>query len=143
MNYEGNCRTNYFGVKNESEFREIISRLVGDEMIRIFTCETDKSKFAFGGGIISGIRPKNYKDEDYDEDDIIDGDEWLYELQKVVADDDAIIVTEVGREGYRYIDGSVTVITSRNIEFKDLRSTAFELARKALGNPNWDTRDSY
>lgn len=144
MNYEGSLRTNYFSVKDENRFREIISRLVADDIIRIFEGkENSTGKFAFGGGTICGIRPENYNKEDYDEYDIIDGDAWLFELQKVVADGDAIIVTETGGEGVRYLDGSVTVITSHDIKYKDLEEIGLKLAREALGNPNWETRNSY
>ena len=144
MNYIGRCRTNYFSVKNEVKFREIISRLVAEDDIRIFQGEGNATgKVAFGGGSICGIRPENYKDENCDEDNIIEGDEWLFELQEVVADDDAIIITDAGSEGMRYIYSGVTVITSHDIKYKGLEEIGLKLAREALGNPNWKTRNSY
>ena len=143
-NYGCAIRTNYFHVKDEEKFRELMGRAYGSEdSIHLWADKDSEGKtvFAFGvyGGI-GGVRNVQEDEDDLDEtayDDFIDG------LQECVADDDAIIVMESGNEKLRYVVGSATVITSKGYEYLDITTLAAERAAEMLGNSNWKTKCEY
>lgn len=138
-NYECTTRTNYFRVKDETAFRDLMSRIYGSEdTIELWEADDNGSPlFAFGcyGGI-SGL-----KAEDDDEND--DFDSVIDELQKCVANDDAIIIFEVGNEKLRYLTGLATIITSTEVKIMELTDMACQSAVDLLGNPNWKTNTCY
>ena len=93
-NYLCSVRTNYFHVKDEDKFREMMSQVYGCEDSVDLWQETDnegKTVFGFGcyGGISGVINAKEDENEDVDETAF---DEFISGLQKCVADDDAIII---------------------------------------------------
>ena len=129
-NYCCAIRTNYFRVKDEEKFRELMSRVYGSEdEVSLFEEVFDNQKF-FGFGLygsIAGLCNEN-EDEDVDDDDY---DAFIDALQRCVADDDAIIIF------------GATIITSRSVEYVDITSVAMDKAAKMLDNPNWKTRCEY
>lgn len=140
-NYYATIRTNYFSVKDEAAFRELIQSVIAEDEVYIFEePQSDGSKkFGFGCyGTISGI----YVDSDDDrfEPDI---DDFWNALQKLVCEDDAIIITELGSEKLRYLVGGSTVITSESIQFVDVWKESLEIARQLLNNPNYQTDFDY
>ena len=140
-NYVGCVRTNYFRVKDMDAFKDIVSRIASEDKVSLFVNEENPELVGFGSlSSIMGIYP-----EKYDEDEDIDfcTDELAAELQKVVAEDDAIIMTEVGNEKLRYVSGGAYIITSREIQYLDLKSIATHTAREMLQNPTWNTEHNY
>lgn len=98
--------------------------------------------FGFGvRGGISGLRSAaSDEDEDLDEnayDEFIDG------LRKQVAEDDAIIILEAGKEAMRYVVGQATIITSKGTEYLNIARLAQARAAAMLGNSDWHTKCEY
>lgn len=138
-NYYATIRSNYFGVTDEAKFRKIIASCSGEDTVHVFESEDGSGKFGFGcNGSITGILP------DEDEDDTEEYLDVFYDaLQSVLAEGDAIIITEVSFEKLRYLIGCCTVITRDDIQFVDVRNKAIELARSMLGNDTFSTEMDY
>ena len=155
-NYYGMTRTNYFHVNNPEALRELIKKVVGDENdIELWE---DKDKFgkpifAFGGyASIEGIHPIDNKNNDADQDDEDDDnynydepdyDLFVSELQKLIVDGEAIIITEVGAEKLRYLTAYSVVITKNDAQNVDLERQAIKKAGEMLGNPECYTKNCY
>ena len=144
-NYHCTIRTNYFHVKDEEAFRELMSRAYGSEdNLQLFESADKNGKTVFGFGVYGGIA--GVRNADADEDDDVDDtayDKFIAELQKCIADDDAIIILESGNEKLRYIVGSATIITSNDHSYLDITSIASKKAAKMLNNPEWQTKCEY
>lgn len=142
--YTGAVRTNYFHVKDEAEFRKLMSTVKGDnDKVDIFTREDElgNTLFGFGSyGEISGIPVS--QTEEYDDDEL-DYDAFIDELQKCVAEDDAIIIMEAGHEKLRYIVGDALVITAKEQKYISAKAVAAQTAAAMLGNPDWTTVTAY
>ena len=141
-NYKGFTRTNYFSVNDAEKFRQIIADSYCSEGdIEVFEDDTCESiKFCFGCyGMISGIRTL----PDGSDDDVSEYDAFVDALQSVLADGDAIIITEVGYEKLRYLIGHSYIITKSDVQFVSLRDKAIEEARNMLNNPEYDTKMEY
>ena len=136
-------RTNYFHVKDEDKFRELMSRAYGSEdSIDLWEEKDSEGKTVFGFGVyggISGVR-NVLADED---DDLEDYDAFIDGLQECVANDDAIIIMESGNEKLRYVIGSATVITSQGCEYIDIMDLAARKAAEMLNNPGYKTKCDY
>ena len=139
----GCTRTNYFRVKDEKSFLEIMDRAVSDsDSIEVWeeADENDGKVFAFGlFGSIIGLRPQDANKGDAP----LERGEFFAKLQTVVEDGDAIIFTEAGHENLRYIGAWATVITSSDIKYVSLEAASLKLAKETLGNPDWYTQNNY
>lgn len=144
-NYNCVIRTNYFHVKDEEAFRALMSRVYGAEDDVELWEEKDahgNTVFGFGCyGAISGVRNAAC-DEDDDADDTA-YDEFIEGLKQCVADDDAIIIFESGREKLRVVTGYAHIITANDDSFVNLENAAMSAARNALNNPTWTSKCSY
>ena len=138
-------RTNYFKVKDNGKFKEFMTHVYAEDL-EVFNKKDENGNelYGFGGyGGISGYFNNENEYEDSDEawdnayDNLIDG------LAKQVAEDDAILLFEVGNEKLRYVVGSVVVITSKAYEYRDITNVGVEIAKQMLNNPNYDTQCSY
>ena len=144
-NYCCAYRTNYFKVKYNEKFKEFMTHVYAEDL-EIFhkKDENGNEQYGFGGyGGISGYFNNENEYEDSDEawdnacDNFIDG------LAKQVAEDDAILLFEVGNEKLRYVVGSVAVITSKGYEYRDITNVGVEIAKQMLNNPNYNTQCTY
>lgn len=144
-NYCCAYRTNYFKVKDNEKFKEFMTHVYAEDL-EIFhkKDENGNELYGFGGyGGISGYFNNENEYEDSDEawdnayDNFIDG------LAKQVAEDDAILLFEVGNEKLRYVVGSVAVITSKGYEYRDITNVGVEIAKQMLNNPNYNTQCTY
>lgn len=140
-NYYSFTRTNYFAVKDEEKLRQIIDSCQStEERLSIWKKTVDnQTLFAFGCyGAISGLLVEN-------EDEDGEGDlNALYDaLQQIVADDHAVIITEVGHEKLCYLVGDCTVVTSKGRLFANLRETGLVKARQLLGDPQYQPPMEY
>ena len=86
----------------------------------------------------------SYSSIDYcvDEDDE-DWDSFVKQIQEVIADDDAMLMTEIGNEKLRYLVGICTIITSKEVRYVDLETTSFQEAKQMLNNEHWTTKNVY
>jgi len=137
-NYYAFIRTNYFSVTDESKFLEIIDSCLSEDKLKVFTSGDKPKLFGFGCyGSIYGI-PIN--GDDLEEVDI---DAFYEALQNILADDDVIIITEIGYEKLRYLLAHCTIITKMEIRFVDLRDQAMNMACEMLDNPDFTTKMDY
>lgn len=144
-NYECTIRTNYFHVTDEEAFKALMCRVYGTERpVNVFT-DTDANGvtvFGFGTkGAIAGL--KNAKCDDDDEFDESAYDEFIDELKKLIAKDDACIIFEVGNEKLRYLTGAAHIITHDEERFINIRDIAVKTAALMLQNPHFTTKCEY
>ena len=131
-NYNCTIRTNYFHVKDEEKFDELMNRVAAEDL-KVFH---ENEMVGFGSyGSILGIAVEEDGEEDYDA--------FVDELQKLVVDDEAILIMEAGYEKLRYVTGSVLVITSKGTEYRSIENIGIELAQKMLNNPGYHPQTSY
>ena len=125
-NYSCTIRTNYFRVKDEDSFRELMSRVYGSEdSVDIFERRDNNGTLYFGFGCYGGIGGlRNAASDEDDDADESAYDEFLDKLQKCVAEDDAIIIFEAGSEKLRYVTGEATIITSTDYKFFNIIQAA-------------------
>ena len=140
-NYYGKTRTNYFRVTDEEALHNLIeNRCAGREDNLHLYSETDENGITYFKfyceSTIEGLRSDEYEDE-YSYDAFID------ELQKLLPENEAVIITEIGNEKMRYLHGSVIVVTQKETKYRDLDSVGKALAKKLLGNLNWKTKNEY
>lgn len=134
-NYYGFTRTNYFAVKDEEKFRQVVASCqASEENPEVWEEAVDgQTLFAFGCyGSLSGLPCGD--EEDYE----CDLGAFHNALQQVVADGHAIIITEVGYEKLRYLVGDCTVITSQEIAYTNLSDIGLAKARQLLKNPQYN-----
>ena len=150
--YYGKTRTNYFSVTDEEKFRQIIASCgASDDIVIIDQKQQDGSmKYGFYcDGSINGLPDRDDdagNTEDYCEDD--DDLDYSYDafceaLQKILPDNDAIMITEIGSEKMRYLTGCCIVITSADFKCIDIGSEALKLAKTMLKNPDFTTQNEY
>lgn len=145
-NYCGKTRTNYFSVTDENALRDIVSRACGSEDTVHLHMEHTISggrKFMFlCESEILGFPETDESGEVYEDCDY-SFDEFTAALQKILPENEAIIITEVGNEKMRYLLGCVTVVTRNEIKCKNLRSLGINIARELLKDESWDTKNEY
>ena len=148
-NYYGMTRTNCFKVTDPERLKKIINN--------VYCCEDamelherrdengDTSYVFCGYGTIEGLthdwETSNNEDREFIDD--ADFDIFTDELQKIVAPNDAIIITEIGNEQLRYLTAFSTVITKEGVYYIDLGHASVEVAKKSLNNPKWKTKMEY
>lgn len=140
-NYYGVVRTNYFHVKDEEQFRALMAKTAGDEDgIELWDDVKDADgKQMVGFGVYGGISGIQNDDDEYDDESY---DRFIDGLMECVAEDDAILIFEAGHEKLRYVGGSVTIITTKGVEYINLEDNARKIVHELLGNEQWDTRCS-
>lgn len=139
-NYYGMCRTNYFPVTDVDKFKDIMSKLSGEGEIEFYEHDEDKGKFMF----YCDCNLTGYI-TDPDDDDAYDDalDKMFEELQGILPDGEAIILTEVGNEKMRYLLGIATIITNKEVCSVNLADAAIYKAREVLGNSEYCTQMDY
>lgn len=136
-NYFSVSRTNYFRVKDNAAFLQMMDSLSGEDVVLWNETAADGTVyFAFGAyGNIDGLPTSD--EENYDFDLFIDT------LKKHVAEDDAVILIESGYEKLRYVTGYATIITSDSVEYVSLCDLALKKAGEMLGSKKYETRMDY
>lgn len=140
-NYECAVRTNYFHVKDEIAFKELMGKVVcSEDGLDIFERKDEKGMTMYGFGCYSSIMGIDTEGEDKDE---YSYDKFIDELQKNVEPSDAIIIFEAGHEKLRSIGLYADIITSEGYNMLNLEHMAVESAKNMLKNPDWETRYTY
>lgn len=147
--YINKCRTNYFHVKDPAAFREFMESAIDIEELWEEKDKDGNPVFGFSAYGFPTIPCKRtveapLEDNDFDEEyDDLDTDAFVSGIQSHLADDDALIFTEIGSEKMRYLVGCATVITKDASDSINLDDRAITLARKMLRNPKWQTKNEY
>lgn len=142
-NYISFTRSNYFRVTDPEAFKKIINRVITDEDSLELWERTENGTTYYGFGAYSSICGLRHEAEDVDNDGEFEVEAVYEALSKVVAPDDAIIITEIGYEKLRYLTAYAMVITREKTELVELREASIDAACSLLGNPNFDTRMEY
>ena len=142
-NYISFTRSNYFRVTDPEAFKKIISCIITDEDSLELWERTENGTTYYGFGAYSSICGLRHEAGDIDNDDEFEIEAVYEALTKVVAPDDAIIITEIGYEKLRYLVAYAVVITREKTELVELREASIDAACSLLGNPNFDTRMEY
>lgn len=140
--YNGTVRTNYFRIKDENAFRELMERVYPG--IHVFEKLDPCGHKLFGFGsyeAIAGVKLAAI-DEDPDAQESA-YDEFIRCLQECIADDDAIIMIEAGHEKLNYVAGKAEIITATDYRYADITHVAVDIATEMLANPNWETCCEY
>ena len=156
--YQCATRTNYFQVNDEEKFRELMGHVVSaEDKVELFEKERDGVRyFAFGCyGSVEGVDEAEYcracefdygpDSDEFDDDDYTENRDnvFITMLQKLVAENDAIIIIETGHEKLRYVTGIAEIITRGGYQYVDISNAAVEVAEKMLGNSEWSTKMEY
>ena len=139
-NYISFTRSNYFRVTDPEAFKKIINCVITDEDSLELWERTENGMTYYAFGAYSSICGLRHEAEDADNDGEFEAEAVYEALSKVVAPDDAIIITEIGYEKLRYLTAYAVVITREKTELVELRETSIDVACSLLGNPNFDTR---
>ena len=135
-------QSNFFHVKNEGTFLYLMDCICGvDENVRITEAidQNDKTIYSFSlRGGLAGVR--NLESSPNCEFDENAYDKLVSRLQRCVADDDAIILTEVNTDGLDDSIGRGTIITADRIEDMPFEDFLIHRAREILGRPEWTTQ---
>ena len=123
-------RTNYFGVKDEALFRDLIKEAAEDQ--RDLEIITNDGKFGFCcEGTLTGISSP----------DCADMTEAFYaRLQPIIADDDACIIVTAGWEKFCSVDADAVIVTNKDIKELSMSSMAIKAAAEMLGQHGWSTK---
>ena len=143
-NYYCKTRTNYFSVTDLEKFKQIIESCGATDAIKIFDGKQEDGSIKYGfycEGNIHGL-------PDRDDDDNIEDCDYNYDvfceaLQKILPDDDVIIITETGSLKMCYLTGYCFVITRNEYKCINLTDEAVKLARTLLKNPAFTTEMDY
>ena len=133
-NYYGMVRTNYFGVKDVNKFKELTNKLIAEDNILIEQSKDGKWCIASHSSIDYCI---DEEECDYDLDT------FFKEMQKCIADNDAMIWTEIGNEKLRYFVAYSIVVTSKDIQDVVLEHCALDIAKDMLGTETFETQMDY
>lgn len=142
-NYISFTRSNYFRVTDPEAFKKIINCVITDEDSLELWERTENGMTYYAFGAYSSICGLRHEAEDADNDGEFEAEAVYEALSKVVAPDDAIIITEIGYEKLRYLTAYAVVITREKTKLVELRETSIDVACSLLGNPNFDTRMEY
>lgn len=149
-------RTNYISVTDEDEFRRIMALCITSDGERpeVITRTDEDGKTHFGFYVEDDIEgymldennnivdpySKDFDDEmDYE----TSYDRFIEDLQKVIAPDDALIITIIAYEKMRWLASQSIIVTHNDVKHMDMSDLAFKTARKMLDNPDWHTEMYY
>lgn len=131
-NYVSTHRTNMFRVTDEEKFKDIIKHLQAESDIEVFEASCGDEKW-FGFGSTNTLKEHANKNED-DCDPTLDE---MGELQKIIPENEAIMITDIGYEDGHYIGAGTLVITKNASEYVSLNDVADQLASKLLGGTKY------
>lgn len=155
--YNERTRTNRFHVTNEDRYQELFGRLKGNEDgIKDFTITDEDGRLFHGFGSASTVdyypEPNcaNCKyaegcgktEDDKEECEAADFDEFVSEMQKILPEDETMIIITSGYEKLRYLTGGALVISRTETAWKDINDWAIEKAKEMVGK-DYETSTSY
>lgn len=145
-------RTNYFKVKDEDKFRALMAKCVSDKPIEIKELRLDgkEPRFCFCcEGCIDGLKTPDVSCNAFtcencakyaECDTECDLNIFELELAKIIAPDDAVILTTLSFEGLGTLHAEADIITAKEIRNIDLNALSIETGRDMLGK-DWNTQN--
>ncbi len=147
-NYKERTRTNYFHVTDEKRYQELFGRLKGEEdKVLDFTKTDEYGRLFHGFGSNSTVdyypepncanckyAEECGKTEDCKEEcEAADFDEFVSEMQKILPEDETMIVITSGYEKLRQLTGTALVVSRTETAWKDINNWAIEKAKEMVG----------
>ncbi len=137
-------RTNYIRFTDTATFaafEQIVSKACvnEDDHLEIHTKPTDDGEiYAMfcAHSCILGYSD-NSEDPDYDYD------AFIYDLQTIIPDGEALLIYGVGFEKLRYLYGECDIVTNKEWKHVSLENAALDTAKLLLNDPDWTTQSSY
>ena len=135
-NYYGFSRSSYFKVKDEEAYSKLFSRLCVDSccagLVYDFTRTDENGETLHGFGCYGSfdaydVDPKEFTEDSEEHKYFFD--QWCDDLSKIITEDSACLITEVGYEKLRYLIAYSTLITSHGVESFDLENIALKRAK--------------
>lgn len=131
--YHSKYKTNYFSVTNESKLKEIIDscEVAGEGELKLLKSKSG-NKYSFCCdcnlyGVLYGLK----KDED--------PFEWLLkDLQKILPEDEAILLIEVESNNITYLTEICTIITKDKIQNISFYNKVLKTVRSMLQNSEFE-----
>jgi len=143
-NYNAFTRSNYFKVTDVERMKELVASCAcGEDELQLFERDDGDDGKTFGFGCYGSISGLEVPGEDPDENPEYEFDPFAAELQKILCDGDAIIITEIGYEKLRYLVGYSIIITKTEIRTVDIRTESLDAVKEMLGNPDFTTVTEY
>ena len=137
-NYVGMCRTNYFTVTDEEQYKKLFDRLTSDsDEVYDFTKEVD-GKILHGFGSYGDI---DFLDEE--NEDCIGIDAFYDDLQKIIPKGELFGMIQIGYEKLRYLNAYTTLITYDNVKTVSVDYEAQKVAREMLHNDKYVLNMTY
>ena len=150
-NYYGYTRTNYFKVTNENELLKLIDECASNDPkgIEVWRREDESGGKTYAFGCESDLLGLPISNHEPGENDVCDSDTdhdydaFIEELQKLLPDGEAVLITNIGKEKLCYLHGDMHVVTNKQTILKSLHSIGIEIARELLNDAEWDTKNEY
>ena len=136
MDYNCWIRTNYFAVTDEDTFLKTINECLANGSMEVITQEEkDRTRYGFlcEGSIFGSDEGEGCGDFD----------SFIKSLQEILPPGEAILLQEIGHEGFRYLVGSVLIITANDVRYVNMQAKALEEARILLDNDDFETQMEY
>lgn len=134
-NYAGCTKSNEFKIKTGMEefARKIFDEALSEDTIYVDFSEKDGALYCSFScyGDIFGLSEDFYGEDIKDDYDACI-DDFVDELQKVVAEDSSAIIVDAGNEKLRYVGGGAYVITSNHVEYLNIWDVANNKAQELL-----------
>jgi hypothetical protein len=123
-NYYEKARTNYFKVKDPTEFQKFIDKFNGIELV----VEETKGGYALLFDEDTGI-PVCYYDEDGNDVEV----DFADEVAQHLTDDSIAVFEAVGSEKYRYLSGYAIAVNSKGKRVDINISEIYQRAKAEFG----------
>ena len=136
--YKAITKTNHFHVTDAEKLKDIVSRMHCNSKVTLVEDEQGQNIYTIWAySDIQGVYP-----DENSPSDIAGPDFGLLtaELQTILPEGEALILFELGTESLRYLTATATIVTRNEVKQIDLVNGAFNMARKILGNPMWETQ---
>lgn len=136
-NYYAYTKTSKFRVTDEAKYQELYSGLCSFESELYDFSYTDESGTLIHGfgayDCIDWVDPNDKSDTpEYSIDKFFD------ELQKILPEDEAFILQEVGYEKLRYLVGYATIVTANQTKTIDIGDAEHAAKEMLAAKPHWE-----
>lgn len=131
--YISHMRSNNFYTTDETKLEEIIECFP-----KLKLNKNDNGSYTIYGDDTAGITDDEGQFKSYED---------LYaaaeDLQKIMPDNEALILQEIGHEKYRYLTSCAMIITKTDTEYLNLQTWALKKARELLKDADYITEMEY
>ena len=122
-NYNSVVRTNYFKVKKDEEFLDFFKKISSENGKPRLWSRENKGKREYAFGSVGELY--------YDGMPLHDSD-FATHMQKMIPENEAVVLEEIGNEKLRYLNASAIIITSNDYAGMDFLDVLIGKAKSIL-----------